>query len=475
MRTLARGYVSRLSLALWFINLPLLSLEAASFYMDSAVPASGDGSSWATAWKNLSNIDWSAIQPGDTIYISGGGRSKTYRGTLVIGAAGTAGNPIKITRGIDAGHDGTPILEGQNGVSNWYGVNNGWNSMPRNHVIVSRLRIQNYASAGLHARRVTAGVIYEDNEVVTGTVNSDSPRGIDIRDTTGMTVRGNAVTNSGNTPGQTDGLYSQGNSDFLYENNYIDITNTNDSGHSDAFQSHLDANGIVRNNVLKSPTAGGNNHVAWMHAVQTGATIQFYNNLCWARGAQANVSYWRETSGSPNGTIKIWNNTIKGGYRALNFERVINVEIRNNVISPASGGHGVYSDLSDPPEANVTHNLVWAPNATVARTTAGNRTWSAWLADGYNANGLYADPQFDGADDLALEADSPAIDAGMKITSVATDINGASRPQGAAYDIGAFESELIEAGHEPAAHPARPQCRRHIDIADRPVVVSFCR
>lgn len=46
------------------------------------------------------------------------------------------------------------------------------------------------------------------------------------------------------------------------------------------------------------------------------------------------------------------------------------------------------------------------------------------------------------ADDYALSASSPAIDAGVAIAQVTTDITGLGRPQGAAYDVGAYEFRL---------------------------------
>ncbi len=85
---------------------------AANWYADSAVTTSGNGQSWASAFKNFSNITWSAIKPGDTLYISGGTTSKTYTSPLNIGTSGTASNRITVRVGQDAGHTGTVILSG---------------------------------------------------------------------------------------------------------------------------------------------------------------------------------------------------------------------------------------------------------------------------------------------------------------------------------------------------------------------------
>jgi hypothetical protein len=56
-------------------------------------------------------------------------------------------------------------------------------------------------------------------------------------------------------------------------------------------------------------------------------------------------------------------------------------------------------------------------------------------------NLIDVNPQFvnAAANDFSLQAGSPAIDAGVAISLVTTDIKGVSRPQGAAYDVGTYE------------------------------------
>jgi parallel beta-helix repeat protein len=57
------------------------------------------------------------------------------------------------------------------------------------------------------------------------------------------------------------------------------------------------------------------------------------------------------------------------------------------------------------------------------------------------SNNLTIDPKFVSLSNynFYLQSTSPAIDAGITLTQVATDINGTPRPLGAAYDIGAYE------------------------------------
>jgi hypothetical protein len=49
------------------------------------------------------------------------------------------------------------------------------------------------------------------------------------------------------------------------------------------------------------------------------------------------------------------------------------------------------------------------------------------------------DPRFTSSDDLRLLPGSPAIDAGLRVAEVRHDANRVPRPQGAGYDLGAYE------------------------------------
>jgi len=71
-----------------------------------------NGQSWATAWNELASINWSVVQPGDTILLDGGSQSMTYSTTLTIAKSGTQAAPITIERATETGHNGTVILFG---------------------------------------------------------------------------------------------------------------------------------------------------------------------------------------------------------------------------------------------------------------------------------------------------------------------------------------------------------------------------
>jgi len=136
----------------------------------------------------------------------------------------------------------------------------------------------------------------------------------------------------------------------------------------------------------------------------------------------------------------------------------------NNIIM--GGNTGTYAmaggafDTQTVPAANlflgltIDHNLIYTPSNTTPFIWNGGDwgtayTHAQWLAltggPGHGAGDVLTDPDLmnpntDGALDKIPLPGSPAIDAGASIPAfVTTDFLGFSRPQGAGYDIGAFE------------------------------------
>ena len=56
-----------------------------------------------------------------------------------------------------------------------------------------------------------------------------------------------------------------------------------------------------------------------------------------------------------------------------------------------------------------------------------------------NGNRENTTPQFVGSSDYHLQSGSPGVDQGTPLSLVLTAFDGVTRPQGAAYDIGAYE------------------------------------
>lgn len=96
------------------------NLHAASWYVSSTVGSSGAGTSWGAAWKNSTDIVWSSISAGDTIYFDGGSSGLSYSAFNTITASGSAGNYITIARSTDSGRDGIVTIAGPFGISGSY-------------------------------------------------------------------------------------------------------------------------------------------------------------------------------------------------------------------------------------------------------------------------------------------------------------------------------------------------------------------
>jgi hypothetical protein len=103
----------RLTLAT-LVLLSAFATKATTWYVDNSLTTgSANGTSWTNAWKSISAISWSSIKAGDTIYISGGTSSQVYAEELnSYSVNGTAANPITISVGQDAGHNGQVIIDG---------------------------------------------------------------------------------------------------------------------------------------------------------------------------------------------------------------------------------------------------------------------------------------------------------------------------------------------------------------------------
>ncbi|MEM4638191.1 MAG: hypothetical protein QXK76_04175 [Candidatus Woesearchaeota archaeon] len=115
----------------------LPSVFAAFWYVDNAAPVGGNGMSWSTAWNNFSVINWSRIQPGDTIYISGGTTEKVYYEGIAIGKSG-----VTITKGRDVGHNGRAIIRAPS-----TGNGTAFINYDKSNVTISDLDIENWRTA----------------------------------------------------------------------------------------------------------------------------------------------------------------------------------------------------------------------------------------------------------------------------------------------------------------------------------------
>ena len=122
-------------------------------------------------------------------------------------------------------------------------------------------------------------------------------------------------------------------------------------------------------------------------------------------------------------------------------------EIQNLRIWNSTIGRGVTRVFQD---ANSSSAGLDVRNLLVLGTLPGEAAGSSNLAVGSDAFVSAAQHNY------ALTATSAAVDAGVAITAVTTDFDGVARPQGSAYDIGAFEYASSAANQPPVVALTSP-------------------
>ena len=142
-----------------------------------------------------------------------------------------------------------------------------------------------------------------------------------------------------------------------------------------------------------------------------GRNILFYNNLVYGHTV---ADGWGVQIDRGAVAGQIYHNTLYNNVQGIQVWRVTNTRVQNNIL---------YQSGSVVEEAG-----------------------SVRLVQSFN---LTSDPHFvnAGAADFHLLSSSPARNNGLTIPAVTTDFAGLSRPQGVAYDIGAFE--FAEGGGPP--------------------------
>lgn len=173
-------------------------------------------------------------------------------------------------------------------------------------------------------------------------------------------------------------------------------------------------------------------------------------------------------SGTSNGgatDIKILNNTIVDndvldkGYAAVAFQNnVQNVQVANNIMYSSVKKMFVQKYNKTGSNVTVDYNLYFRLDGESGAPWVWNntsyRTWNEFkTATGFDKNSVFADPLFVNLSgfDVHLQSGSAAIDSGLNsMAGGATDLDGASRIQGGAVDLGAYE---FRAGTQPTPMP----------------------
>ncbi|MBN1669794.1 MAG: right-handed parallel beta-helix repeat-containing protein [Kiritimatiellae bacterium] len=117
------------------------------------------------------------------------------------------------------------------------------------------------------------------------------------------------------------------------------------------------------------------------------------------------------------------------------WKPVDGIRIRNNIFF-RNKVFGIDSYHARGGGVVIEHNLFWGNRHGLTRLDWEGSDFTYTLGTNLTADPLFANPD---TADFRLRPGSPAIDAGAPLAEVGTDFEGTARPQGAAWDIGAYE------------------------------------
>lgn len=185
----------------------------------------------------------------------------------------------------------------------------------------------------------------------------------------------------------------------------------------------------LQNCLVANNTAVENGkHVVMLYHGGHVQNCTFVNNVTLGSGSALSFN------GSVATASTLTNSVFWGNYRYLNGETMVyrdvygysNTTTSNNV----TDGGGIWG-------------VTFTNNITTLNSTENNTFVSPTTFKGAPADATQKAAS--AAADWSLLATSPAVDAGLDLSSseITTDILGVSRPQGAAYDMGAYEYRVV--------------------------------
>jgi hypothetical protein len=360
---------------------------------------------------------------GDTVVVMPG----TYAGAQFT-TSGTAEAPI-VVRGMEGAVVASPGPRNSNFSGLWiFGAA---------HIVIENFEVHSVdgcgiiASASVPPEEAPAGIVIRDNYV-----HDTGFGGICVNTSSGAQVLDNEIENVAglaavSAAGASDNLLISGN---VIHGNALGGIQLTDSPTS-AVETQLVT---VAENTLYENGAGGFAAVS-LRGVKNSlvANNLLYGNL--GRG----IELVAQESGNGSLANRVFNNTVvqaaEGGAPLAVLGASFNNSAFNNILVPPASVGSVEVDSASRAGLQVDFNAVFGPMLV----DGGLIPLASWQALGYDTSSIAASPGAIFVDaaggNYDLKADSTAIDKGRFVTGVTVDIRGVPRPQGAAYDIGAYE------------------------------------
>ena len=433
----------------------LRTSAAPVYYVDGSHPAASDAGpgTEAAPWRTLLHAVRTA-RAGETVLIKRGAYNESESGRVSVAHSGTPGNPI--TFAAYPGHERQVVITGAT-----------FRIAGRSHVVVRGLK-------------------------VTGVTNTSSPRGFSVEGPgTGITLSGNETYDTYSSGIGVWGVsWSSDPTDYRHlfdvviEDNLVRLACN--GGYDECITVANGVNNvIVRNNEVTQSgnIALGGEGIDFKEGVFGGQIVGNYVH------DMVKVAIYLDAAGVGIGPGGVENIDVTGN-RVINISEgsgiqfategrgnLRNIRAFNNVVRGVRNGLLLYAHPSGSGTAtgiSFINNTAYQNNAYGVRVdfpaarasgvvVRNNIGYLNAYGDGSVASGSVAtsdhnlwgtDPRFvDGpGGNFQLRAGSPAIDAGSPTGAPAVDYAGVTRPQGAGFDIGAFE---LPQGSPPLSRTSR--------------------
>ncbi len=426
-------------------------------YYVSKNGSNADGKSWQTAWNELNQINWSVIQPGDTILLDGGSTSMTYTTTLTIGKSGTQTAPVTIKRATDTGHNGKVVFFGGRSTPLPYCGQSSYTYQPattdngivfngNSWIVIDGMNWHGISIYGFNAN----GVNMTDG----GTPSNDTLRNLEVYDVGTAAQRGGEWNPTGG-----EGVYPSG-SNLTFEQ--LDIHDNGDDEFNSGSGGPTHGGAVTNVTINRSwmhvtredPRTSGlpfndcihqDGYQIWDGGVSSGLLIE---NSIVGPGLGDNLILGQGLIGGVSATVNnvtLQNDLVLGRTRSIlgydqvketgwNIDHVTDVTFGDNtIVSNALAFEGYNNSVTNSIfySALSAQGQVWLPDGLSNAT--GNCSWQTWWANPSYA-GQQVDPKFvtdisgfSGSTplttlanaDYSLQPSSPCKGAGSSITSVA--------------------------------------------------------
>ena len=445
-----------------FLFLFLDNLNATNYYISTASSGSGAGTSWANATAYTS-FDWSQITGGDTVFIDGGSSGITYNHIAYIENVNPT-SQVVITKGKDTGHNGRVTFIP-------YDYTIGWAFQLKT---CSNIKLADLSfKCLLTAVTTETKILYLKNghhNVIDNCIveSGGDGSGIVLYAEALDTIKNCTITiDDNNNPNIQDAIRFEngGAGGDVVIGNYISMKGRNSIPHKDVLQtagigSSYNYQTIFANNFVwvQAPKGDETQGLFFADFVSGGSNrFLVYNNIfvmdAWKNNQPIII---QGNNGNSHQSLRVFNNTIVLGNSSIAipffFGYIDTLEIKNNIVVADSGVKFMYGfygsgdNLGLIPSKSITNNRLWARGGIGNKMySEASLNWGAWKSLGYDAQSdtgmvSFVNKWGTNATDYKLVTGSKGIGGAIDLsTYFTTDILGAKRPIGAAWDMGAFQ------------------------------------